>query len=93
MVLITGLIMGAMHPQLFTRGWYVVSLILFVTILPVAGFIVPKRVAQQAEILKNHKGEELPESYLKIKKQVTPYNNYTYIATVVIVIFMVTKPF
>ena len=43
MVLITGLTMGAMHPQLFTRGWYVVSLILFVTILPVAGFIVPEK--------------------------------------------------
>jgi uncharacterized membrane protein len=92
-LLITGLIMGALNTHLFTQGWYIISLILFVTILPVAGAIVPKKIAQQAEILKNHKGDELPESYLKIKKQVTPFNNYTYIATVVIVIFMVAKPF
>jgi uncharacterized membrane protein len=92
-LLITGLIMGALNTHLFTQGWYIVSLILFITILPIAGGVVPKKIAQQAEILKNHKGNELPDSYLKIKKQVTPYNNYTYIATVVIVIFMVAKPF
>lgn len=92
-LLITGLIMGALNTNLFTQGWYITSLILFVTILPVAGAIVPKKVAQQVEILKNHNGNELPDSYIKIKKQAAPYNRYTYLATVIIIIFMVTKPF
>lgn len=92
-VLITGLILGAIHTHLFTQGWYIISLILFITILPVAGAIVPKKVAKQIEILKSHKGDELPESYLTLKKQTVPFNRYTYIATIVIVILMVTKPF
>ena len=92
-LLITGLIMGALNTNLFTQGWYITSLILFVTILPVAGAIVPKKVAQQVEVLKNHNGNELPDSYIKIKKQAAPYNRYTYLATVIIIIFMVTKPF
>ncbi len=92
-LLITGLIMGALNTYLFTQGWYIISLILFITILPVAGAIVPKKAAQQVEILKNHKGDELPESYLTLKKQTAPFNRYTYIATVIIVILMVTKPF
>ena len=89
----TGLIMGALNPNLFTQGWYITSLILFVTILPVAGVIVPKKVAQQVEILKNHNGNELPSAYIQIKKQMDPFNRYTYIATVMIILFMVTKPF
>ena len=89
----TGLIMGALNSSLFTQGWYIISLIIFVTILPVAGAIVPKKITQLVEILKNHNGNELPDSYLKIKKQVDPFNRYTYIATIVIVVFMVTKPF
>lgn len=92
-LLITGLIMGALNTYLFTQSWYIISLILFVTIMPVAGAIVPKKAAQQEEILKNHKGDELPESYLTLKKQAAPFNRYTYIATVIIVILMVTKPF
>jgi|SRR3954469_24188055 uncharacterized membrane protein len=92
-LLITGLIMGALNTYLFTQGWYIISLILFVTILPVAGGIVPKKAVQQLEILKNHKGDELPESYLTLKKQAAPFNRYIYSATVIIVILMVTKPF
>ena len=84
--------MGIMNTSLFTQGWYIISLILFITILPVAGGIVPKKVAQQVEILKNHKGDELPEVLSQIKKQMTPFNRYTYIATVIIVILMVVKP-
>ena len=87
------LTMGAMNTYLFTQGWYLISLILFVTILPVAGGIVPKKAAKQIEILNNHKGDDLPESYLSLKKQVVPFNRYTYIASVIIVILMVTKPF
>ncbi len=92
-LLITGLIMGALNTYLFTQGWYIISLFLFVTIIPVAGAIVPKKAAQQAEILKSYTGEELPESYVKLRKQATPFNRYTYAATVIIVILMVTKPF
>ncbi|KAA9030612.1 DUF2269 family protein [Niallia endozanthoxylica] len=89
----TGLILGALNSSLFAQGWYIASLILFVTILPVAGFIVPKKTAQQVEILKNHNGDELPDSYMKVKKQAAPFNRYTYLATIIIIIFMVTKPF
>ena len=92
-LLISGLIMGILNTHLFTQGWYIISLILFITILPVAGAIVPKKAAKQVEILKNHKGDQLPESYLTIKKQAVPFYRYTYAATVIIVILMVTKPF
>ena len=92
-LLISGLIMGILNTHLFTQGWYMISLILFITIMAVSGAIVPKKAAQQVEILKNHKGDELPESYLTIKKQAVPFYRYTYAATVVIVILMVTKPF
>ena len=70
-----------------------ISLILFITIMLVSGAIVPKKAAKQVEILKNHKGDQLPESYLTIKKQAVPFYRYTYAATVIIVILIVTKPF
>ena len=89
----SGLIMGALNTTLFSQVWYVFSLILFITVLPVAGFIVPKKVAQQVEILKKQSGNELPDSYIKIHKQMAPYNGYVHLASVIIIIFMVTKPF
>ncbi len=51
-ILLTGIVMGIMNTDLFTQGWYIISLILFITILPVAGGIVPKKVSQASGNIK-----------------------------------------
>ena len=92
-LLITGLIMGALNTALFTSGWFITSIILYIAVQPIVAAILPKMIKQQAEILENEKSETLPEEYLQIAKKSAPYNTFTHVATIVLIILMTVKPF
>ncbi|MFA9560553.1 DUF2269 family protein [Evansella sp. AB-rgal1] len=92
-LLVTGLIMGALNTYLFTQVWYIASIIIYIGIQPIVAVIMPKRIKQQIEILENHEGDDLPESYIAIGKQMRPLNGITHAAAVILIIFMVLKPF
>ncbi|MFY4775747.1 DUF2269 family protein [Metabacillus sp. RGM 3146] len=92
-LLITGLLLGALNPFLFTKVWYIASLVLFVAVQPVVAVILPKRMAEQKKILDGYEGEELPDSYLQISKKIAPYNGFLHTAAILLIVLMVTKPF
>lgn len=92
-LLITGLLLGILNTNLFTHIWYIVSIVLFIAVQPVVASVLPKKMAEQKKILANHTGEDLPDSYLQINKQMAPYNSFTHLAAVIIIILMVIKPF
>lgn len=92
-LLATGLALGALNPGLFSQIWYIASIIIYIAVQPVVAVMLPRKLAEQKQILENHKGDELPESYHLINKKMAPYNNFTYAAAVVLIALMVLKPF
>lgn len=92
-LLITGLLLGVLQPFLFTKIWYIASIILFIAVQPIVAFILPKKMAEQKQSLIDYKGEELPESYLLIGRKMAPYNGFLHTAAVLLIVLMVTKPF
>jgi len=94
-LLITGLILGAINPSLFTQVWYIISIIIFISVQPIVAAILPKKVKAQLELLENHKGknETLPEKYHQLNKEQQPFTMYVHSAAVVLIILMVLKPF
>ncbi|MGO4888816.1 DUF2269 family protein [Anaerobacillus sp. MEB173] len=92
-LLITGLILGILSPHLFTEIWYIASLIIYVAVQPIVAVLIPKGAKRQIEILEGHQGEDLPEGYLQIGKQIVPYNITAQIAVVILIILMTVKPF
>lgn len=92
-LLITGLILGALTPSLFTEIWYNASLVIYIAVQPIVAVILPKNAQKQMEILEQQKGEELPEEYLQIGKSLGSYNSIAQLAAVILIILMTTKPF
>ncbi|AZB41830.1 DUF2269 family protein [Bacillus sp. FJAT-42376] len=92
-LLVTGILLGILNPDLFTKVWYIASLIIYVAVQPIVAVILPKRMAEQKAILENHSGEELPESYLQIGKKMAPYNGFLHSSAIILIVLMVLKPF
>lgn len=92
-LLLTGLILGALHPSLFTQIWYVASIIIYLAVQVVAAGIMPKKIKKMEEVIKAHKGKELPEEFSKINLELKPYNAILHSSAVLLIIFMVLKPF
>ncbi|MDT0162250.1 DUF2269 domain-containing protein [Bacillus sp. AG4(2022)] len=94
-LLITGLIFGALNPALFKQVWYIISIIIFISVQPIVAAVLPKKVKAQQELLANHEGkdESLPDSYHRINKEQQPFTLYTHLAAVVLIVLMVMKPF
>jgi len=94
-LLVTGLILGALNPSLFTQVWYIVSIVIFISVQPIVAAVLPKKIKAQQELLDNHKGkdEALPEAYHQLNKEQQPFTMYVHSAAVVLIILMILKPF
>lgn len=92
-LLITGIIMAIIHQELFKEIWYIASIVIYIAVQPIAAGILPKKAKLQIEVLEKHQGEELPEEYIKLAKQVIPLNNILHIAAILLIILMTIKPF
>ena len=92
-LLITGIALGFLQTDLFTQGWYITSLILFIIVEIIVIGIIPKKMKGMAEILESHKGEDIPSSYKKASQQLRPYNAILHGSAVVLIILMSIKPF
>lgn len=92
-LLVTGIVLGILSPYLFKEIWYIAPIIIYIAVQPITAGILPKKMAAQAEILEAHDGEELPESYKAIRKQMSPYNGIMHLSAVILVILMTIKPF
>lgn len=89
----TGLMMGIMHTYLFTMGWYITSIALYIAIQPVVAYLLPKYAKEMVVILDETHSDELPQSYGVIAQKTAPLSILAQIAVFAIVFFMVFKPF
>lgn len=93
LLLLTGLIMGAMAPYLFRMGWYITSLILFIIALGFGPVILSPKSKPIKILLEMHKGEEIPKEYHPLAKSLFFYERLENIIFLIVIVLMVLKPF
>ena len=93
LLLLTGLMMGVLRPYLFGQFWYMASLILFLIALAAGPVVLSPRSRPIKYILKEYQGEEIPQSYHELSKQLFFYERITNIIFLIIIFLMMTKPF
>lgn len=93
LLLLTGLILGVLNTSLFTTGWYITSLIIYLLTMPISAGVLPKKVKRMHELLNEHKDENLPEAYVQTANELTPFVWSLHIAVIVLVTLMTVKPF
>lgn len=92
-LLVTGLIMGFMHPYLFTTGWYITSIVLYILTQPIVAYLLPRYGRTMLELLEQANGEDLPSEYIQFAQKTKPLTITTYVLLVLLVVLMVFKPF
>lgn len=93
LLLVTGLLMGAINPYLFKQGWYVVSIILFLITLAAGPFVLKPISTPIKAILANHKGDDIPDKYYVLSKRLFTYERVLNTLFIIIIALMITKPF
>jgi len=93
LLLITGLLMGWMHPYLFRTGWYVVSLLLFLVALAFGPIALSPRSKPIKALLRSHQGEEIPEDYYRMAKKLFFFERIENVIFLVVIALMILKPF
>ncbi|MDN4492565.1 DUF2269 family protein [Ureibacillus aquaedulcis] len=92
-LLVSGFVMGFIHPHLFTTGWYITSIVLYILTQPIVAYLLPRYEKAMLEILQQSNGEDLPSEYIQIANKTKPLTLTTYILLVLLVFLMVFKPF
>src|SRR5690625_329545 len=93
LLLVTGLLMGVLNTSLFTQGWYIVSLILYLITLLAGPVILKPRSEPIKQILKNHQGKQIPKAYELLAKELFFYERILNTIFIIIIMLMVLKPF
>ncbi|MDX8044456.1 DUF2269 family protein [Gracilibacillus sp. S3-1-1] len=93
LVLITGLLMGAINTFLFQQGWYIVSMVLFFIALSLGPTILKKYSTPIKELLADDNLDYVPDEYHYYVKKLlrTEYVENTLLLA--IILLMITKPF
>lgn len=92
-LLATGIIMGIANPTLWSQGWFIASLVIYILIQPIVAGILPKTIEKQVQIVMENKEEELPESFHALDKKVSRLNIIAHVAAIVLIFLMSVKPF
>jgi uncharacterized membrane protein len=93
LLIVTGLLMGLLNPSLFRMGWYVTSLLLFLVALAMGPLVLSPRSKPIKELLKTHKGEEIPEDYFRLSKILFRIEHLENFIFIIIITLMILKPF
>jgi uncharacterized membrane protein len=93
LLLVTGLLMGLLNPILFRTGWYVSSLLLFLTALAMGPLVLSPRSKPIKALLETHKGEEIPVEYFRLSKILFRYEHLENFIFIIIITLMILKPF
>lgn len=93
LLLVTGVLMGIMNPYLFKQGWYVISLILFLIALAFGPIALSPRSKPIKKMLKEHQGDDIPEKYPTLAKNLFFYERIENILFLIIIALMILKPF
>ncbi len=93
LLLLSGLAMGAVNPALFTMGWYVTSLVLFVLALAYGPVVLSPKSRPIKKLLKEHQSDDIPSEYQAYAKKLFLYERIENLVFILIIVLMVTKPF
>jgi uncharacterized membrane protein len=93
LLLITGLTMGSINPSLFKMGWYVTSLALFLAALAMGPLVLSPRSKPIKALLQSHQGDDIPEEYDRLSKELFRYEHLENIIFLIIIALMILKPF
>lgn len=93
LLLVTGLTMGMMNPHLFSAGWYVTSLILYMIGLAFGPFLLAPLTRKIRPLIAAYEGTDIPESYWQYARKLYLYENIINTIFIVIIVMMVLKPF
>lgn len=93
LLLITGLWMGIINTYLFTAGWYVTSLTLYLIALALGPLVLSPRSEPIKALLKEHKGEEIPAEYYTLSKKLFFYERIENVIFLIVIALMILKPF
>lgn len=93
LLLLTGLIMGFINTSLFTQGWYVLSLILFLIALAFGPFLLKPRSKPIKQLFVDVEGEEIPKVYDELSNELFKYERIENVIFLIIIALMILKPF
>lgn len=93
LLLVTGIGMGIIHTYLFSQGWYMLSLLLFLIALAFGPIALSPRAEPIKLLLKNHQGEAIPEAYHGLAKKLFFYERMENVIFLIVIALMVLKPF
>ena len=93
LLLLTGLIMGFMNTNLFTQGWYVISLILFLIALAFGPFLLKPRSKPIKQLFVDVEGEVIPKVYDELSRELFKYERIENVIFLIIIALMIIKPF
>jgi len=92
-LLVSGLLMGAINPYLFTMGWYVTSLLLFLIALAMGPFALTPKSKPVKALLESHQGEDIPAEYFPLAKALFRVEHIENTLFLIIIALMILKPF
>ncbi|MBP1948550.1 DUF2269 family protein [Virgibacillus litoralis] len=93
LLLITGLLMGYLHPYLFEQGWYVTSLVLYLIALGFGPTVLSPRSKPIKALLKEHNGDEIPAEYFILSKKLFFFERIENVIFLIVIALMILKPF
>lgn len=93
LLLVTGLGLGLFNTALFRQGWYLISLILFLAALAIGPIVLSPRSKPIKAMLESHKGDDIPEEYWRLSRELFFYENLENFIFIIIITLMILKPF
>lgn len=93
LLLVTGLLMGAINPYLFKMGWYVTSLLLFLVALAMGPFALTPKSKPVKALLESHQGEDIPAEYYPLAKALFRVEHIENTIFLIVIALMILKPF
>jgi uncharacterized membrane protein len=92
-LLASGILMAIVNPELWSQGWFIGSLIIYILIQPIVAAILPKTIEKQVNLVMNSAEGELSPEYHQLDKKVAKLNGVAHVAAIVLIVLMSTKPF
>jgi uncharacterized membrane protein len=92
-LLVTGLIMGVINPNLFKEGWYITSIILYIVAQVLVIGVAAKQTKESVQILENATGNAIPTEVVEINKKADKALATASAIAIIMIFLMSVKPF
>ncbi|CAM4030780.1 DUF2269 family protein [Mesobacillus thioparans] len=92
-LLASGILMAIVNPALWSQGWFIGSLVIYVLIQPVVAAMLPKTIEKLVAIVMNSGDSELPAEYHQLDKKAAKLNSIAHVAAILLIVLISTKPF